>query len=106
MGDRKKTHGAGKRQLLPTPRLPSSVAVLLRRVDRRAGIAGSFKLIGKIEGRGTTAPLGRRKKKQLIADSSQGKLGSSHFQVLKKSSGSIPACFRIALSVPSGISPE
>ena len=67
-----------EKQLLPTPRLPSSVAVLLRRVDRRAG----------------------------IADSSQGKLGSSHFHVLKNSSGSIPACFRIALSVPSGISPE
>jgi len=28
-----------EKQLLPTPRLPSSVAVLLRRVDRRAGIA-------------------------------------------------------------------
>jgi hypothetical protein len=41
-----------------------------------------------------------------IADSSQGKLESNHFHVLKKLSGSILACFRIALSVPSGISPE
>jgi len=38
-----------EKQLLPTPRL------------RRAGIAESCKLIGKIEGRWTTVPLGRRK---------------------------------------------
>jgi hypothetical protein len=28
------------------------------------------------------------------------------FYIFKKSSGSIPACLRMALSVPSGISPE